>query len=74
MRRSKTERIITISASICLLLVLGCGLLGLGVQQGAGYRRISTYNLEPLVSSPLLDRVRSIALQNGQMNICDGLT
>jgi len=33
MRHSKTERIIAISASICLLLVLGCGMLGLAVQQ-----------------------------------------
>ncbi len=33
MRHSKTERIIAISASICLLLALGCGLLGLGIQQ-----------------------------------------
>jgi len=33
MRHSRTIRIIAISASICLLLALGCGLLGLGVQQ-----------------------------------------
>jgi hypothetical protein len=35
MRRSKTGRIIAIAASACLLLVLGCGLLGLAVQQRA---------------------------------------
>jgi len=33
MRHSRTGRIIAISASICLLLALGCGLLGLAVQQ-----------------------------------------
>ena len=33
MRHSKTERIITLSASTCLLLVIGCGMLGLAVQQ-----------------------------------------
>ncbi len=33
MRHSKTGRIITISAGACLLLALGCGLLGLAVQQ-----------------------------------------
>jgi hypothetical protein len=32
-RHSKTGRIIAISASACLLFVLGCGLLGLAVQQ-----------------------------------------
>ena len=33
MRRSKTGRIIAISASVCLLFALGCGLLGLALQQ-----------------------------------------
>jgi hypothetical protein len=33
MRLSKTGRIIAISASACLLFALGCGLLGLAVQQ-----------------------------------------
>jgi hypothetical protein len=33
MRHSKTGRIIAISASACLLFALGCGLLGLAVQQ-----------------------------------------
>ena len=33
MRHSKTGRIIAISASACLLFGLGCGLLGLAVQQ-----------------------------------------
>jgi hypothetical protein len=32
---SKTRRIIAISASTCVLLALGCGLLGLAVQQRA---------------------------------------
>ena len=33
MRHSKSGRIIAISASACLLFALGCGLLGLAVQQ-----------------------------------------
>jgi hypothetical protein len=33
MRHSKTGRIIAISTSACLLVALGCGLLGLAVQQ-----------------------------------------
>ncbi|HJZ47716.1 MAG TPA: hypothetical protein VKE41_11145 [Roseiflexaceae bacterium] len=33
MRHTKTGRIIAISASACLLFALGCGLLGLAVQQ-----------------------------------------
>jgi hypothetical protein len=33
MPHSKTERIIAVSASACLLFALGCGLLGLAVQQ-----------------------------------------
>ena len=35
MRHSKTRRMIAISASACLLCALGCGLLGLAVQQRA---------------------------------------
>src|SRR5262245_22916024 len=33
MCQSKTGRIITLAASLCLLLALGCGLFGLAVQQ-----------------------------------------
>ena len=33
MRHSKTGRIIALSASACVLLALGCGLLGLAVQR-----------------------------------------
>lgn len=33
MRRSRTGRIVTVSACACLLVALGCGLLGLAVQQ-----------------------------------------
>jgi hypothetical protein len=33
MRHSKTGRIIALGAGVCLLLALGCGLLGLAVQQ-----------------------------------------
>jgi len=33
MRHSKTRRIIAIAAGACLLAALGCGLLGLAVQQ-----------------------------------------
>ena len=33
MRHSKTGRIIASSACVCLLLALGCGLLGLAAQQ-----------------------------------------
>lgn len=35
MRDSRKGRLITLLASACLLLALGCGLLGLAVQQGA---------------------------------------
>lgn len=74
MRRSKTERIISISASICLLLVLGCGLLGLGVQQGAITPPDINVQLGPLVITTLGPRSFNCPLQNGpSMNICDGL-
>ena len=33
MRHSKTGRILAFLAGACLLLVLGCGVLGLGIQQ-----------------------------------------
>jgi hypothetical protein len=33
MRHSKTERVIAVSLGVCLLVVLGCGLLATGVQQ-----------------------------------------
>ncbi len=74
MRHSKTGRIITISASICLLLVLGCGLLGLGVQQGAVTPPDINVQLGPLVITTLGPRSFNCPLQNGpSMNICDGL-
>ena len=49
MRHSKIERIIAISASICLLLALGCGLLGLGVQQRVITPRDINIQLGPLI-------------------------
>ena len=74
MRHSKTERIIAISASICLLLVLGCGLLGLGVQQGAVTPPDINVQLGPLVITTLGPRSFNCPLQNGpSMNVCDGL-
>src|SRR5260221_4978979 len=49
MRHSKTERIIAISASLCLLLALGCGLLGLGVQQRTITPRDINVQFGPLI-------------------------
>ena len=48
MRHSKTGRIIAISASACLLFGLGCGLLGLAVQQRVITLTDSTMRLGPL--------------------------
>ena len=74
MRHSKTERIIAISASICLLLALGCGMLGLAVQQGAVTPPDINVQLGPLVITTLGPRSFNCPLQNGpSMNICDGL-
>ena len=74
MRHSKTERIIAISASICLLLALGCGLLGLTVQQGAVTPPDINVQLGPLVITTLGPRSFNCPPQNGpSMNICDGL-
>ena len=74
MRHSKTERIIAISASICLLLVLGCGMLGLAVQQGAVTPPDINVQLGPLIITTLGPRSFNCPLQNGpSMNICDGL-
>ncbi len=75
MRRSKTERIIIISASICLLLVLGCGLLGLGVQQGVITPADINVQLGPLVITTLGPRSFTCPPQNGpSMNVCAGLS
>ena len=74
MRHSKTVRIIAISASICLLLALGCGMLGLGVEQGAITPPDINVQLGPLVITTLGPRSFTCPLQNGpSMNICDGL-
>ena len=74
MRHSKTERIIAISASICLLLALGCGMLGLTVQQGAVTLPDINVQLGPLVITTLGPRSFNCPLQNGpSMNVCDGL-
>ena len=48
MRHSKTGRIIAISASACLLVALGCGLLGLAVQQRVIMLTDITIQLGPL--------------------------
>ena len=48
MRRSKAARIIAISASACLLFALGCGLLGLAVQQRVITLTDITVQLGPL--------------------------
>jgi hypothetical protein len=74
MRQSKTGRIIAISASICLLLALGCGMLGLAVQQGAVTPPDINVQFGPLVITTLGPRSFNCPLQNGpSMNICDGL-
>jgi hypothetical protein len=74
MRHSRTGRIIVISASICLLLALGCGMLGLAVQQGAVTPPDINAQLGPLVITTLGPRSFNCPLQNGpSMNICDGL-
>ena len=74
MRHSKTSRIIAISAGACLLLALGCGMLGLGVQQGAVTPPDINVQLGPLVITTLGPRSFKCPLQNGpSMNICDGL-
>ena len=74
MRHSKTERIIAISASLCLLLAFGCGLLGLGIQQGAVTPPDINVQLGPLVITTLGPRSFNCPLQNGSsMNVCDGL-
>ena len=49
MRHSRTSRIIAISASICLLLALGCGLLGLAVQQRVVTPKDIHVQLGPLI-------------------------
>ena len=49
MRHSRTSRIIAISASICLLLALGCGLLGLAVQQRVITPRDINVQVGPLI-------------------------
>jgi len=48
MRHSKAARIIAISASACLLFALGCGLLGLAVQQRVITLTDITVQLGPL--------------------------
>jgi hypothetical protein len=48
MRRSKPGRMIAICASACLLFALGCGLLGLAVQQRVFTLADSTTQLGPL--------------------------
>src|SRR6478752_1524942 len=74
MRYSSTRRIIAISASICLLLALGCGVLGLAVQQGAVIAPAINVQLGPLIITTLGPRSFTCPLQNGpSMNICDGL-
>lgn len=60
MRHSKTGRIIAISAGACLLLALGCGLLGLAVQQ-----RVITLTDINVELGPL-----SIILQAPRSSVC----
>jgi hypothetical protein len=74
MHHSRAGRIIAICASICLLLVLGCGLLGLGIRQGAVTPPDIDVQLGPLVITTLGPRSFNCPLQNGpSMNVCDGL-
>jgi hypothetical protein len=74
MRYSKAEPIIATSASICLLLALGCGLFGLGVQQGTITPRDINVQLGPLILTTLGPRSFTCPPQNGpSMNVCDGL-
>jgi hypothetical protein len=72
MRRSKTARIVVVVASVCLLFALGCGLLGLAVQQGMVTPKNITVQLGPLIF--ITRGPRSFAcLQNGDplANLCD---
>ena len=48
MRHSRTGSVIAISASACVLFVLGCGLLGLAVQQRVIRLTDSNIRLGPL--------------------------
>ena len=74
MRHPKTGRILTFLGSACLLLVLGCGLLGLGIQQGAITPRDINVQLGPLIITTLGPHSFVCPPQNGpSMNICDGL-
>jgi hypothetical protein len=49
MRHSKAGRIIAVSGTLCLLLALGCGMLGLAIQQGAISPRDIHEQFGPLV-------------------------
>lgn len=74
MRYSKAGRIITILGSVCLLLVLCCGLLSVAVQQGAITAPDVHMQLGPLIITTLGPRSFTCPPQNGpSMNVCDGL-
>jgi len=75
MRHSRTGRIIVIIASACLLLALGCGLLGLAVQQGAITPRNINVQLGPLIIIARGPRSFVCAQQaDPTSNLCDRLS
>lgn len=74
MHLSKTGRILALLAGTCLLLALGCGMLGLAVQQGTIVPPDINVQLGPLIVTTLGPRSFNCPPQNGpSMNICDGL-
>ncbi len=75
MHHAKTGRLITLFASACLLLVFGCGLLGLALQQGAVTAPDIKVQLGPVIITTLGPRSFTCPPQNGpSMNVCDGLS
>jgi hypothetical protein len=72
---SKTGRLLVLLAGACLLLVLGCGMLDLAVQQGAVTPPDINVQLGPLIIITLGPRSFTCPPQNApSMNVCDGLS
>lgn len=75
MRHFRMSRLLTLAASVCLLLVLGCGLLGLAVQ-----RRVITPADINLRLGPLIVVTRGPSSfqcprqNNPTTNLCDRLS
>jgi len=72
MRHSKTGRIIAIGASLCLLLALGCGVLGLAVQQRVIATRDINVQIGPLIVIARGPDARNCPQQDTTAtNLCD---